>query len=402
MNQTKFLELIRGYPSLSEKDLEEIDEVIAAYPYVQIGHALSAKVNQNIHSPQAGIKLKYAAVYTAERAVLKSLLENKISLEAGEDSSQPRGRPEQETAPQTPQESAKTTHTKEEGPAIDQPEASDRERAEHRKMIAGIRSEMEANLQELQKYKFKFFEQNSELFEEELKKKKPTEQELSQPTADGQSPEPGSESDLSSKAKPEEIQPTQPVPENGPSPESIEGGPEDDHSKQSIEEEPEAIPSPELSSQDTQSPASKDDHSREPSGEEPKDIPAPEPDLKGNVTPQPGHPEDTAEQAKDLEESGADNPSDSELQDQIKIIDEFIEASSKLANLPPPEDDVKKEDLSKPSTTFGDDLVSENLANIMIKQGKVNDAIDIYKKLIWKFPQKQAYFAARIEELKKD
>ena len=73
-----------------------------------------------------------------------------------------------------------------------------------------------------------------------------------------------------------------------------------------------------------------------------------------------------------------------------------------MANLPPPKDDSNKEDLSTLSTTLGDDLVSENLANILIKQGKVNDAIDIYNKLIWKFPQKQAYFAACIEELKKN
>jgi ABC-type Zn uptake system ZnuABC Zn-binding protein ZnuA len=37
----------------------------------------------------------------------------------------------------------------------------------------------------------------------------------------------------------------------------------------------------------------------------------------------------------------------------------------------------------------------------MIKQGKHEKAIDIYKKLIWKFPQKKAYFATQIEELKK-
>jgi len=43
--------------------------------------------------------------------------------------------------------------------------------------------------------------------------------------------------------------------------------------------------------------------------------------------------------------------------------------------------------------------VSENLAQILLSQGKKQKAIEIYKKLIWKFPQKKAYFAARIEEL---
>lgn len=58
-------------------------------------------------------------------------------------------------------------------------------------------------------------------------------------------------------------------------------------------------------------------------------------------------------------------------------------------------------DLSKTSSELKEDLVSENLAIIYAKQGKANKAIEIYKKLIWKFPQKKASFAARIEELKK-
>ena len=49
---------------------------------------------------------------------------------------------------------------------------------------------------------------------------------------------------------------------------------------------------------------------------------------------------------------------------------------------------------------FGDQLVSENLAKILAKQGKTEKAIDIYKKLVWKFPQKKAYFASQIESLK--
>ena len=58
-------------------------------------------------------------------------------------------------------------------------------------------------------------------------------------------------------------------------------------------------------------------------------------------------------------------------------------------------------DLSKASSELKEDLVSENLAVIYAKQGKKSKAIEIYKKLIWKFPQKKASFAARIEELKK-
>ena len=48
-----------------------------------------------------------------------------------------------------------------------------------------------------------------------------------------------------------------------------------------------------------------------------------------------------------------------------------------------------------------DDIISESLAKIFVNQGKKEKAIDIYKKLIWKFPQKKALFAAQIEKLKK-
>jgi predicted Zn-dependent protease len=46
-------------------------------------------------------------------------------------------------------------------------------------------------------------------------------------------------------------------------------------------------------------------------------------------------------------------------------------------------------------------IVSETLVEILLKQGKTEKAVEMLKKLIWKFPQKKAYFAARIEELKK-
>ena len=61
----------------------------------------------------------------------------------------------------------------------------------------------------------------------------------------------------------------------------------------------------------------------------------------------------------------------------------------------------QQEDRSLKSYKSTEDLVSENLARIMVEQGKTSKAIDIYKKLIWKFPQKKTYFATQIEKLKK-
>ena len=49
-----------------------------------------------------------------------------------------------------------------------------------------------------------------------------------------------------------------------------------------------------------------------------------------------------------------------------------------------------------------DDLVSESLAEIHIKQGKYDKAIDMYRKLSLRNPQKSAYFARRIEAIQKE
>lgn len=49
-----------------------------------------------------------------------------------------------------------------------------------------------------------------------------------------------------------------------------------------------------------------------------------------------------------------------------------------------------------------DGLASEPLAEIFVKQGKPDKAIDIYRKLSLRNPQKNAYFARKIEEILKE
>ncbi|MEI8280074.1 MAG: hypothetical protein WCG87_09945 [Bacteroidota bacterium] len=54
------------------------------------------------------------------------------------------------------------------------------------------------------------------------------------------------------------------------------------------------------------------------------------------------------------------------------------------------------------SITKEDDLASESLAEILIKQGKHDKAIDMFRKLSLRNPQKSTYFARRIEGLIKE
>ena len=102
-----------------------------------------------------------------------------------------------------------------------------------------------------------------------------------------------------------------------------------------------------------------------------------------------------------LEETNPPPKKKLKKEEQEKLIEKFIKSDPQMQNVLSSKELSEKKDLSAPSVKFRDDIISENLANIMIKQGKHEKAIDIYKKLIWKFPQKKAYFATQIEELKK-
>ena len=93
-------------------------------------------------------------------------------------------------------------------------------------------------------------------------------------------------------------------------------------------------------------------------------------------------------------------PEDEKQRDQLRLIDDFIKTQPSLGAK---DNGVKMpEDLSTIKTgEFSDNIVSETLVDILVKQGKKDKAIEVLKKLIWKFPQKKAYFAAQIEDLKK-
>jgi len=54
------------------------------------------------------------------------------------------------------------------------------------------------------------------------------------------------------------------------------------------------------------------------------------------------------------------------------------------------------------SITKEDDLASESLAEIHYKQGRYDKAIDMYRKLSLRNPQKKVYFARKIEEILKE
>jgi tetratricopeptide (TPR) repeat protein len=83
--------------------------------------------------------------------------------------------------------------------------------------------------------------------------------------------------------------------------------------------------------------------------------------------------------------------------EQNQIIEQFINSSPSIKKGKESSDG----DLAEKSAAFGDHIISETLVEILLKQGKKEKAIEVLRKLIWKFPQKKTIFAALIDDLKK-
>lgn len=81
-----------------------------------------------------------------------------------------------------------------------------------------------------------------------------------------------------------------------------------------------------------------------------------------------------------------------------ELIDRFIEANPRIS---PTADAVTQIDASAESVKENEGFLTDTLAKIYIKQGYYTKAIFAYEKLLLKFPEKSAYFAAQIEAIKK-
>lgn len=90
-------------------------------------------------------------------------------------------------------------------------------------------------------------------------------------------------------------------------------------------------------------------------------------------------------------------PESQKQKEQIEIIDQFIKKQPSITKNAGNASDAS--DLAEKNFSLTDNIVSETLVEILLRQGKKDKAIEVLKKLIWKFPQKKAYFAAQIEDL---
>jgi hypothetical protein len=88
------------------------------------------------------------------------------------------------------------------------------------------------------------------------------------------------------------------------------------------------------------------------------------------------------------------------VQHQMNLIDSFLK-KGKDKITPAEIKPIEPVDISANSIIEKDELMTETLANIHIKQKRYDKAILIFEKLSLKYPEKNIYFATRINELEK-
>ncbi|PRD46381.1 hypothetical protein [Sphingobacterium haloxyli] len=104
------------------------------------------------------------------------------------------------------------------------------------------------------------------------------------------------------------------------------------------------------------------------------------------------HPEDKLSDEVKRRESTTNGPSKI-----AEVIERFIREEPQIQ--PPQPENLNVENKARKSSEEQFDLVTETLADIYADQAMYVKAIEVYKKLILRFPEKKSYFATRIKEL---
>lgn len=83
--------------------------------------------------------------------------------------------------------------------------------------------------------------------------------------------------------------------------------------------------------------------------------------------------------------------------DQLHLIDRFIKANPKIN---PVKKTMEFEDISERSSKQNESLMTETLAKVYVEQKKYDNAIQAYRILSLKYPEKSVFFADRIKAIK--
>jgi tetratricopeptide (TPR) repeat protein len=87
--------------------------------------------------------------------------------------------------------------------------------------------------------------------------------------------------------------------------------------------------------------------------------------------------------------------------EQLALIEQFIKKEPRIQPIRRNDGSEEIEDLSELSTTLKGPLFTESYGKILARQGRFDQAIEVYNKLLLKNPEKSAYFAEKIADLQK-
>jgi hypothetical protein len=321
VEKENFIDVLRHYSKITEEEALRVLSLRENYPYSQLLHALTARVSKDHDFINHSKELQLAAVYAADRSVLKDVM-TLDNLLATRTSSAPVKQAVKSTAASAPIPVSQPTVTA------------------FSENITNVADQVMSDLEKLHQLKHNF----EQMFIDSASPKTiPSITEKDE--ADSKEESARKESSKSRKAR--------------------------------IVELAKAMAAARESE----------------SGSEPvEDLPKPK--KKKDVPPE-SFIEELATTKKEIE------PENEKQKEQLEIIEQFIKTQPSISS---PKDKVvvaPAGDLTSIKTgEFNDNVVSETLVEILIKQGKKDKAVEVLKKLIWKFPQKKAYFAAQIEELK--
>jgi len=83
-----------------------------------------------------------------------------------------------------------------------------------------------------------------------------------------------------------------------------------------------------------------------------------------------------------------------------RLIEDFLEKGATFKTMTVEDSDQQTVDLAAKAVAINDEIVTEKFANLLVRQRKYEEALNVFEKLSLKFPEKSIYFAARIEEVK--
>ncbi|WP_373072408.1 hypothetical protein [Zeaxanthinibacter enoshimensis] len=116
--------------------------------------------------------------------------------------------------------------------------------------------------------------------------------------------------------------------------------------------------------------------------------------------PAANQPEEKEEETSAVNTAGESTEQDESLsrEEKFELIDKFIKNNPKIDRQP---ESLPKVDIKASTKLDKAELMTETLAKVYLEQGKYKNAIQAYKILSLKYPEKSSFFADRIKAVKK-